>query len=124
MKHQFLQEPDGVTSQKMAFPIVTALKTSNLTLYTPDFGFHEKSFFCIGSATLCLPPAILEVLRFSDLALYTLSKDHLGRNTCHFLYFVSTHLSARCISTGQHTTYLAPTTVNFKIYFRQYCHLT
>jgi hypothetical protein len=30
-KRQFLQEPHGVTSQKMAFFIVTALKTPNLT---------------------------------------------------------------------------------------------
>jgi hypothetical protein len=28
---QFLQEPHGVTSQRSAFFIVTALKTSNLT---------------------------------------------------------------------------------------------
>jgi hypothetical protein len=29
--HRFLQEPQGITSQKMAFFIVTAMKTSNLT---------------------------------------------------------------------------------------------
>jgi hypothetical protein len=32
-KRQFLQEPHGVTSQKTAFFIVTAMKTSNLTQY-------------------------------------------------------------------------------------------
>jgi hypothetical protein len=31
MKCQFLQEPHAITSQKMAFFIVTAVKTSNLT---------------------------------------------------------------------------------------------
>jgi hypothetical protein len=31
LKRQFLQEPHGVTSQKTAFFIVTAVKTSNLT---------------------------------------------------------------------------------------------
>jgi hypothetical protein len=31
MKRRFLQEPDGVTSQKTSFFIVTAVKTSNLT---------------------------------------------------------------------------------------------
>jgi hypothetical protein len=30
-ERQFLQEPHGITSQKMAFFIVTAVKTSNLT---------------------------------------------------------------------------------------------
>jgi hypothetical protein len=30
-KRRFLQEPHGVTSQKMTFFIVTAVKTSNLT---------------------------------------------------------------------------------------------
>jgi hypothetical protein len=30
-KHRFLQEPHGVTSQKMPFFIVTAVKTLNLT---------------------------------------------------------------------------------------------
>jgi hypothetical protein len=30
-KRRFLQEPHGVTSQKMPFFIVTAVKTSNLT---------------------------------------------------------------------------------------------
>jgi hypothetical protein len=30
-KRRFLQEPHGVTSQKTAFFIVTAVKTSNLT---------------------------------------------------------------------------------------------
>jgi hypothetical protein len=32
-KRRFLQEPHGVTSQKTPFFIVTAVKTSNLTLY-------------------------------------------------------------------------------------------
>jgi hypothetical protein len=30
-KHPFFQEPHGITSQKTAFFIVTAVKTSNLT---------------------------------------------------------------------------------------------
>jgi hypothetical protein len=33
----------------------------------------------------------------------------LGRDTWYFLCFVSTHASARCVSTGPHTTHLAPT---------------
>jgi hypothetical protein len=32
-KRQFLQEQHGVTSQKMAFFLVTAMKTANLTKY-------------------------------------------------------------------------------------------
>jgi hypothetical protein len=36
-KRRFLQEPHGVTSQKMAFFIVTAVKTSNLTLHVEVF---------------------------------------------------------------------------------------
>jgi hypothetical protein len=32
-KHQFLQEPHGVTSQKTVFFIVTALKTSDFIQY-------------------------------------------------------------------------------------------
>jgi hypothetical protein len=35
-KYQFLQEPHGVTSQKMTFFIVTAVKTSNLTCWKLD----------------------------------------------------------------------------------------
>jgi hypothetical protein len=31
MHHLFLQEPHGITPQKMAFFIVTTMKTSNLT---------------------------------------------------------------------------------------------
>jgi hypothetical protein len=33
-KPRFLQEPHGVTTQKTPFFIVTAVKTSNLTVYT------------------------------------------------------------------------------------------
>jgi hypothetical protein len=33
LKHRFLQEPHGVTSQKTAFFIVTAVKTSDLTIW-------------------------------------------------------------------------------------------
>jgi hypothetical protein len=32
-KHWFLQEPHGITSQKMAFFIITAIKVLNLTTY-------------------------------------------------------------------------------------------
>jgi hypothetical protein len=32
LKHQFLQEPHDVTSQKTAFFIVTAMRTSNLKI--------------------------------------------------------------------------------------------
>jgi hypothetical protein len=34
LKHWFLQEPRGITSQKMSFFIVTAAKTSNSLLLT------------------------------------------------------------------------------------------
>jgi hypothetical protein len=60
---------------------------------------------------------------FSDLAVYTLPRDHLGGNIWHFLYFVNMCLSARCVSTGPHATYLVPTIVNFNAYYRQYFHL-
>jgi hypothetical protein len=39
--HRFLQEPRSVTSQKKPFSIVTAMKTSNLTLN-----------FCLGVTTV------------------------------------------------------------------------
>jgi hypothetical protein len=45
-KRRFLQEPHGVTSQKTAFFIVTAVKTSNLTTFTK---FIVNNF----SQTLC-----------------------------------------------------------------------
>jgi hypothetical protein len=41
-KRRFLQEPHGVASQKMAFFIVTAVKTSNLTkLGTNQVSSHQ-----------------------------------------------------------------------------------
>jgi hypothetical protein len=41
----FLQEPHGVTTQKTPFFIVTAVKTSNLTLYV--FIFRKTTFFTV-----------------------------------------------------------------------------
>jgi hypothetical protein len=46
-KHQFLQQPQGVTSQKMAFFIVTTVKSSNLTSFKGD-----GSQNCITEVTL------------------------------------------------------------------------
>jgi hypothetical protein len=35
LKHRFLQQPYGITSQKTAFFIITAMKTTNLTQHYP-----------------------------------------------------------------------------------------
>jgi hypothetical protein len=45
-KKEFLQEPHGITSQKTPFFIVTAVKTSNLTLV--QF-FFENISCCLSS---------------------------------------------------------------------------
>jgi hypothetical protein len=37
LKRQFLQEPRGITSQKMAFFMVTAVRTSDLTCVIYNF---------------------------------------------------------------------------------------
>jgi hypothetical protein len=42
-KPRFLQEPHGVTTQKTPFFIVTAVKTSNLTLYDPVQHYNRHS---------------------------------------------------------------------------------
>jgi hypothetical protein len=42
-ERQFLQGPHGVTSQKTAFFIVTALRTSNLTMFCLLFAFERKT---------------------------------------------------------------------------------
>jgi hypothetical protein len=45
-KRRFLQEPHGVTTQKIPFFIVTAVKTSNLTLL--------RTFHKTGYSRICL----------------------------------------------------------------------
>jgi hypothetical protein len=45
-KRRFLQEPHGVTSQKMAFFTVTAVKTSNLTQLQPIYGLTYYTDHC------------------------------------------------------------------------------
>jgi hypothetical protein len=46
LKHWFIQEPHGITSNRMAFFIVTATKTSNLTLrICSEFGY--EMYLCI-----------------------------------------------------------------------------
>jgi hypothetical protein len=47
LKRRFLQEPHGVTSQKMPFFIVTTVKTSNLTYNHLDCGilYHATSHY-------------------------------------------------------------------------------
>jgi hypothetical protein len=42
-KRRLKQDLHGVTSQKMAFFIVTAVKTSNITLYYTCFSFKEEN---------------------------------------------------------------------------------
>jgi hypothetical protein len=44
---RFLQEPHGVTSQKMAFFIVTAVKTSNYKKSTLHLPFSNFLYFVI-----------------------------------------------------------------------------
>jgi hypothetical protein len=53
-KRRFLQEPHGVTSQKMAFLIVTAMKISNLTFHEHIFSrtFASKSFINLDKGLL------------------------------------------------------------------------
>jgi hypothetical protein len=43
LKRRFLQEAHGVTSQKTAFFIVTAVKTSNLTTFLSIWGIPVSS---------------------------------------------------------------------------------
>jgi hypothetical protein len=50
-KCQFLQKPHGVTSQKMPFFIVTAVKTSNLTNQYDDYNWTEFNIFKLSSVT-------------------------------------------------------------------------
>jgi hypothetical protein len=57
------------------------------------FRFCDKLFFGVGLSTLCQSPAILEIQCFSDLAVFTLPRDHLSRNIWHL---------------GPHATHLVP----------------
>jgi hypothetical protein len=43
LKYQFLQEPHGISAQKTTFFIVTAVKTSKLTVLSTDqiFGINQ-----------------------------------------------------------------------------------
>jgi hypothetical protein len=60
-KHRFLQEPQDVTSQKTAFLIVTAVRTSNLTNYTSLLdGFQCGSPVSIGSIAVVERPIVEE----------------------------------------------------------------
>jgi hypothetical protein len=45
LKHQFLQELLGVISQKTAFFMVIAMKTSNLTPFCNDYTY-QRQLFC------------------------------------------------------------------------------
>jgi hypothetical protein len=65
-KYRFLQDSDGVRSQKMAFFIVTAVKISNLTYHLPTglcrgdvmFLLWDTNWVLMSEKTLCIVTAV------------------------------------------------------------------
>jgi hypothetical protein len=76
-KHRFLQGPHGVTSQKMAFFIVTAVKTWNLT--------NSVVIDIIGS-TISTPCFLVISIPISSILQYSSSGSWVFWNWCSKTY--------------------------------------
>jgi hypothetical protein len=112
--------------------------------FLPFLRFRDKSCFCVGLSSLCQPLAVLEdrgflsalscqvpILKKNSLSSFAcLNRKHvgqgpwrgyacmrIGRNKWHFLRSVRKHPSARCLSTGLHTTPSASFTRTVSIHF-------
>jgi hypothetical protein len=79
-KHRFLQDPQGVKSQKTAFFIITAVKTSNLTLCREGLNINELS-------------SILDIIRCYSIANLQCLRRFQGENVALWMQCSRTPLN-------------------------------